>query len=207
MKTIGQVLENARKEKKISLQELEETTKIKESFIESIEKEKWDDLPPFPTVLGFVKSISSALGIDEKMAVAVFKRDYPPKKLSINPKPDLSEKPSWNPKLAFILGISFVIILILGYLGFQYKRFVSPPTLSVQSPVEGQVVNMGSVLVFGSTDTDAKITVNNQPVLVGDDGKFTVNIEVSAETKEITVTAQSRSGKVTTVSRKIEVPE
>jgi cytoskeletal protein RodZ len=29
MKTIGQVLENARKEKKISLQELEETTKIK----------------------------------------------------------------------------------------------------------------------------------------------------------------------------------
>jgi transcriptional regulator with XRE-family HTH domain len=207
MKTIGQVLENARKEKKISLQELEETTKIKESFIESIEKEKWDDLPPFPTVLGFVKSISSALGIDEKMAVAVFKRDYPPKKLSINRKPDLSEKPSWNPKQAFILGISILIILILGYLGFQYKRFVSPPMLSVQSPVEGQVVNTGSVLVFGSTDTDAKITVNNQPVLVGDDGKFTVNIEVSAETKEITVTAQSRSGKVTTVSRKIEVPE
>jgi predicted nucleic acid-binding Zn-ribbon protein len=47
--------------------------------------------------------------------------------------------------------------------------------------------------------------VNDQPIEVSSDGKFSVNLSIVKETKEIMVTASSRSGKVTTVSRKIEV--
>ncbi len=205
MKSIGQIIANARREKKYSFERLEEITKIKISFIEAIEDERWQDLPPFPTVLGFVKSISSALDLDEKTSVAILKRDYPPKKLNINPKPDVSSKSSWNPKLTFILGISIVVIFILGYLGLQYKKFTSPPKVDIQSPVEGQIVDGNSVLVFGSTDVDVKITVDNQPVLVDKDGKFSVDLGVSPETTEVVVKAVSRSGKETIVSRKILV--
>lgn len=207
MKTIGQIIENARKEKRYTFQKLEEITKIKSSFIESIENEKWQNLPSFPTILGFVKSVSQALDIDEKMAVAVLKRDYPPKKLNINPKPDISARPAWNPRLTFILGIGLVIILILGYLGFQYKKFISPPNVTVESPTEGQIIDGNSVLVFGLTDMDVKITVDNQPVLVDEDGKFSTNVEILPTTKEITIKAVSRSGKETTVTRKINVQQ
>lgn len=204
MKTIGQIIGSARKDKNYSFQRLEEITKIKVSFIEAIENERWQDLPSFPTVLGFVKSISSALNLDEKMAAAVLKRDYPPKKLSINPKPDISDKPAWNPKLTFVLGISAVVLVILGYLGFQYKKFVSPPQISLESPVSDQIVKGNSVLVFGTTDPDVKITVDNQPVIVDENGKFSESIGISPDTKEIVVVAQSRSGKTTTISRKIQ---
>ncbi len=200
-------MENARKEKNYSHQKLEEITKIKSSFIAAIENENWQALPSFPTVLGFVKSISSALSIDERMAVAVLKRDYPPKKLSINPKPDISSKPSWNPKFTFILGISLVIALILGYLAFQYIKFTSPPKIDLVSPVEGQIVSGNSVLVFGSTDMDVKITVDNQPVLVDEDGKFSTDLEVSPMAEEVVVRAVSRSGKETVIERKIEVQQ
>lgn len=207
MQTIGQIIGNARKDKNYSFQRLEEITKIKTSFIEAIENEKWEELPPFSTVLGFVKSISSALNLDEKMSVAILKRDYPPKKLNINPKPDISSKPAWNPKLTFILGISVVALAVIGYLGFQYKKFTSPPRVSLESPVNGQIVKGDSVLVFGSTDSDVKIMVDNQPVIVDENGKFSTDIGVSPDTTEIVVVAQSRSGKTTTISRRIQTEQ
>lgn len=205
MNTIGQILKNARVGKNYSLAHIEGMTKIKSSFIDAIEKEKWNILPAFPTVLGFVKSLSGALEVDPKMAVAVLKRDYPPKKLKINPKPDVSNKFTWSPKLTFILGISVVVIVLFGYLGFQYLHFVSPPTLTVDSPKQGQTITGGSVVVFGTTDTDAKIVVNDQPVIVSDDGKFSIDLNISGTTKEVDVVATSRSGKMSEVKRKVVV--
>jgi len=205
MKKIGQILKDARVKKRLSFRKLEETTKIKAAFIESVEEEKWEALPSFSTVLGFVKSLSAALEVDEKMAIAVLKRDYPPKVLNINPKPDVISRFAWNPKLTFTVGIGAVVIIILGYLAFQYTKFVSPPGLVVNSPKENQVVNGNSVLVFGSTDPDVKITVNNQPVLVDQDGKFSVSIGITQITKEIDIIATSRSGKERVISRKIMV--
>ncbi|HKB88209.1 MAG TPA: helix-turn-helix domain-containing protein [Patescibacteria group bacterium] len=205
MNTIGQIIKSARVTKSYSQIHVEGMTKIKSNFIDSIEKENWDELPPFPTVLGFVKSISMALEVDPKLAVAVLKRDYPPKKLSIVPKPDVSRKFVWSPKLTFVLGVSLVLISLFGYLGFQYVRFTSPPSLTVESPKENQTVSGSSVVVFGTTDSDAKIVINNQPITVNDDGKFSYTIEVTKETKEVTIVASSRSGKVTIISRKIKV--
>jgi len=205
MKTIGQLLKEARTSKKISLKTIEEKTKIKGMFILAIEKEKWNSLPAFPTVLGFVKSISSTLKVDEKTAVALLKRDYPPKILNITPKQSIERKSFWNPKMTFVLGAALITLGVLGYLSYQYYKFISPPSISIESPKEGQVVTGTNVLVFGTTDTDAKLTVNNQPVLVTDDGKFSVGIGISPDTKEIVIKAISRSGKESTVSRTIQV--
>src|SRR3989344_4816726 len=174
MKTIGYILKSARAKKRYSLGKLEEITKIKGSFISLIEEEKWDKLPPFSTVLGFVKSVSATLDIEEKMAVAVLKRDYPPKRLSINTKPDVSSKFNWGPRATFILGIGAALAIIFGYLIFQYMRFISPPGLKIESPKDNQIVTGNSVLVFGTTDLDVKVTVNNQPVLIDAEGKFSV---------------------------------
>lgn len=205
MKTIGQILKDARIDKRYSVIKLEEITKIKSSFIESLEEQKWNTLPAFPTVLGFAKSIAGSLGLDEKTVVATLKRDYPPKKLNINPTPDISSKFVWSPKFTFGIGITFFLLFVFGYLFFQYKGFVSSPRLTVESPKDDQKIIGNSVLVFGSTDIDAKIIVNNQPVFIDIDGKFSVSLEVVKDTKEIEIKAISRSGKETVVRRTIDV--
>lgn len=205
MKTIGEILSQARVDKKYSLADVQGLTKIKTSFIDAIEKQKWEELPPLSTILGFVKSISMTLDVDQNMAVAILKRDYPPKKLDINPKPDVSSRFTWSPRLTFTLGVGAILITVLGYLAFQYSHFISPPGLSLESPREGQIINGNSALVFGFTETDAKIIVNNQPVLVSDDGKFSTSIGVTKDTNQITVKAISRSGKERVISRRIEV--
>lgn len=203
MKTIGKALKDARIKKKYSLSAVEDSTKIKKVFIEALEKEDWEALPEFPVVAGFVKNISAYLEIDQQSLMALLRRDYPPKSLPVNPKPDVGREFHWSPKLTFVVGVAIFITLILGYLGFQYIEYVSPPELSLQTPVEGQLVENREIIVSGKTDPEATVKVNNQTVLVDDKGDFTIELEISEKTSEIEVVATARSGKTSGIKRTI----
>lgn len=206
MKTIGKVLKETRVRKKYSRVKLEKETKIKKDFIKAIEEEDWDSLPEYPVVAGFIRSMSGVLKVDRKQAAARLRRDYPPKSLRINPKPDVSSKFTWSPRLTFIAGVLVVSAIIVSYLGFQYIGFISPPPLTVESPNDGDIVKDRVIQVSGKTDPNAVIRVNNQPVLVAEDGSFVSQIEVYQGTHFIEVRAVSRSGKESVVKRKI-IPE
>ncbi|OGM11628.1 hypothetical protein A2Z22_02415 [Candidatus Woesebacteria bacterium RBG_16_34_12] len=203
MKTIGSLLKESRSKKKLSLGKLADATKIKKEFINSLEKEEWQVLPEYPVVQGFVKSIAQVLSLSQRRVVAVLRRDYPPKKLTINPKPDISNKFIWSPKLTFISGVLFVVLTVVGYLIFQYMDFINPPKLEISYPSENQVITSKEIQVSGSTDSDATVKINNQPALVEEDGSFKTNIEIFEGTFEVIVKATSRSGKETEVKRKI----
>ena len=204
MNTIGSLLKDARVRKRFSLAKLETETKIKKDFIQAVEEENWQALPDYSVVVGFVKNVANYLGVKERSAVALLRRDYPPQKLSINPKPDVSKQFIWSPKLTFLVGVGIVIALILGYLGFQYAGFISPPPLSLTQPQEGQVVVGVSVTVSGKTNPEATVKANNQPILVSEDGTFSAEVEIFKGTSDIVGTATSRSGKQTTLRRNIK---
>ena len=178
MKSIGDVIKNARAKKKYSREKLEKETKIKRGFIEAIEREDWKNLPERPVVAGFVKNIAQVLGIDRKQVVARFRRDYPTKELVVNPKPDAINRFRWSPRLTFITAIVVVVFLILSYLGIQYYHFVTPPKLEVYEPLQEQIVTGIELKVSGITDPESSVLVNNQPALVEENGKFTVEIEI-----------------------------
>lgn len=203
MKPIGTYLREARLRKQYSLNHLEGMTKIKREFIDAIERENWNMLPVFSVVSGFVKSIAKSLEINEKQAAALLRRDYPPRDIRISPKPDISDRFFWTPKLTFFVGVFLVLALILGYLGYEYVNFISPPKLEVVDPKEGQTITRPLFTVDGKVSSGATVKVNNQLATVDDLGNFKSQIEVSNTLKEVVVTAVSRSGKETTVHRTI----
>ena len=205
MRTIGETIKQARTEKKLSLAQLEKETKIKMGFLEALETGDWKSLPELPVITGFVKNIAGVLRVNKKQVIALLRRDYPPKKLSINPKPDVSDKFSWSPKLTFAIGSLAIFFTIVTYLVFQYKSFIDLPSLEIQTPQDGEVVTQLVLTVSGLTETEATIKVNNQPVLVDENGNFSAEIEVFEGTKEIVVKATSRSGKETEVKKSINV--
>ncbi|NCN59189.1 hypothetical protein COY29_06365 [Candidatus Woesebacteria bacterium CG_4_10_14_0_2_um_filter_39_14] len=206
MRTIGEILKSARIKKRYSLKKVERETKIKKEFVEAIESGDWTVLPDFPVVLGFVKNLASFLEVDVKMAQATLKRDYPPRGLSINPKPDVGGKFAWTPKYTFLVGILTTVLALFGYLGFQFIKFNSPPALEVTRPPESFVATSNKIDISGKTDSDATIKINNQLVLVDEDGVFNGQVEIFEGTEEIVITATNRSKKETTIVRKI-VPE
>lgn len=203
MKNIGEFIKYFRLKKKLSREKLEAKTKIKKEFIEAIENLKWDELPDYSVVSGFVKSIAKALNQDEKRLSALLRRDYPPREIKVSPKPQIKEKFKWSPKSTFITGIAAVFILIFIYLGFSYLSFISPPQLELQEPYEGQTVEKSKVVIKGKTDPEASLIVNSQPVIVGEDGYFDTEIEIFEGTREVVVVSQSRSGKETVIRRNI----
>ncbi len=205
MLTIGEILKDARLKKKLSLSNLERRTKIKKEFIYLIEKNDWDNLPEYPVVSGFVKNIAVFLDISASSANAFLRRDYPPKKLIINPKPDISTKFSWSPKLTFAVGIAIITLAILGYLGYEYKKFTTPPDISIVAPKDNEIVNSVKVKVQGKTTTDVTLTINNQPIILDQEGKFVTEILITKDTKTLTFKAVSRSGKVTEIVKNISV--
>lgn len=206
MKSIGNILKDARLKKRYSFAFLEKKTKIKKEFIRAIEKEEWESLPEFSVVSGFVKSLASCLKLDVKLASALLKRDYSLKVLSINPKPDVDNRFYWTPKYTFLVGVSVVMIAVGSYLGFQYFKFLSPPKLEVFEPKDNATVTGREVLVYGKTDPDSVVKINNQPILISDKGEFSVKIEIFEGSREINVVAKARSGKETIISRRI-IPE
>jgi cytoskeletal protein RodZ len=197
MNTVGKILKEARLSKNISLSSLENLTKIKKEFIQKIEEEDWNNLPEFPVVSGFAKNIASTLELSENNLNAVLRRDYPPKKLTINPKPDIQNKFFWSPKITFGVGVAIIIIAVLAYLGVEYQKFLKPPELVVTSPKVNESVFNNKVKVSGETTTDVSLMVNNQPISLDQDGMFITEIAVTKDTKELKFVATSRSGKTT----------
>ncbi|MBI4157352.1 helix-turn-helix domain-containing protein [Candidatus Woesebacteria bacterium] len=204
MKTASEVIKEARLRKKISLARLESETKIKKEFLQAIEEGSWQKLPDFPVVTGFVKNIADFLGINQAHLSAMLRRDYPPKKLVINPKPDVSERFTWTPMLTFYVGAGAIVLFILGYLIFQYSRFIRPPSLSVLVPEEGMVVTDPEMEIIGKTDPDTAVKVNNQPIFVQENGSFSAEIAIYEGTTEIVIIATSRTGKETVIRRTIK---
>ncbi len=205
MKSIGELIRSARIKHSLTLDQIEEKTKIHKRFIKAIEEEDWKHLPEFPVVVGFVKSIVSYLDIDQARALAFLRRDYPPVKLSLSPKPDISKSFVWGPRLIFALGTLFILSLIIGYLAFQYIRFKRPPVLVITSPIENQEITQKLLSVSGKTNATSSVKVNNQPATVNEDGTFQTEIELTPQTTEIEVKSVSRSGKETVIKRKITV--
>ena len=206
MKTVGIYLRDSRRSQKKSLADLEKVTRIKKDFIRSVEKESWSKLPDYPVVSGFVKSIAGALSLNQARVVAMLRRDYPPQSVSINPKADVLGKFVWSPKLTFFAGIIIVTVTIVGYLGFQYYNFVQPPALEIYLPANDDEVFESTLVVSGKTNPESVVRVNNQPVIVKEDGVFVTTIEVFQKTQEVLIKSVSRSGKETVISRKI-VPQ
>ena len=205
MHTIGEFLKNTRKKNGYTRVDVSEGTKIRKSFVVAIENEQWNELPEYTVVAGFVKNIASFLNEDANKAIALLRRDYPPKSVNVGPKPDVSDKFVWSPRLTFFVGASVVVLTIIVYLSVQYFSFISPPSLSVSAPNENETISIKVIEVVGVTDPDATIEVNGQSALVDQDGNFIEEIEVAEGLDKITIKAVSRSGKETVVERNVIV--
>lgn len=208
MKTVGSILQEARLGKKLSLEQAEQTTKIRLKFLEAIEADDYSQLPSISYAKGFVKNYSEYLGLDSRMVLAFFRRQTTDvTRASLLPK---KEPEALNKSLiqltpgrflAIILGS--LTLLFLGYLGLQYRRLNQPPAISVDSPANQLVTHERRVDVLGSTDPDATVTVNGISVLVRGDGKFFDQVSLDPGVNKITIVATSRFGKSTTAVREV----
>ena len=177
MKTVGEMLQEARVARGYTIQNVEQGTKIRSKFLEAIESNDFSRLPSLSYAKGFVKNYSDFLGLDSTKTLAFFRRQT-----DETPKSSLLPKGMEEPLNRSLLQLTpgrFVALIVIGlvtlfllYLGFQYRALQQPPTLTIDSPVNHEVVTDQRLEILGKTDPDATVTVNGVSVLVRDNGDF-----------------------------------
>lgn len=75
---IGSILERARVERGLSLEQAEQTTKIRRNFLRGLERDDHSKLPELVYVRGFVKTYARFLGLDGEALVASLRNDVTP---------------------------------------------------------------------------------------------------------------------------------
>ena len=104
--------------------------------------------------------------------------------------------------------VIFVCVIILigvffTYFYNQYRKLHEPPPLTIESPEDGIIVKSEQIAVFGKTDGDATLTINHEPILVKEGGKFYKDIPVSVGSNILVIESTSRVGERTSMTRTV----
>jgi cytoskeletal protein RodZ len=207
MKTTGLVLQEARLARKLDIEEVAKITKIRPQFLRWLEADDYSRLPNATVAKGFIKNYGQFLGLNSNYLLAIFRRDFLENQQGqIVPRgmvEPVTKTSIWTPRSTVIALVAFVFTLFLGYLAYQYSLLVGPPTLVVSSPSQNVTTTQNTVEVFGRTDPEATISVNNQLVALEKGGEFYVRLRLLPGANQITVIAQNKSGKTADVTRTV----
>ncbi|HSB04276.1 MAG TPA: helix-turn-helix domain-containing protein, partial [Thermodesulfobacteriota bacterium] len=145
MESPGKCLKKERESRNLNLEEVSQSTRIKEPILRAIEEDRYDRCPPSFYVKGFLTNYARYLGIDPKDIILKYqelnKASAPPMKtvLSEQPRESLRFRPRIQTRvrarvlLLSVLLISLVIPLYI-YHGYVYQPLKAPdlPVLSRQ---------------------------------------------------------------------------
>ncbi len=206
MKTIGEIIRSARKDKGLSAAQLSGITKIDARYIEALEENNFKSLPSATFTKGFVRNLAISLNKDPDEWVALLRRDYH----SITPVN--SQALRRTHRFAFSsLFQSQTLLIVLGvivfsvYLGFQYRAVITPPPLEISSPVK-DAVTVSPVSLEGKTASGTTVIVNDDLKIVPDSsGRFLTKLNLSPGNNEIKVVVENRFGRSTTKTIPITV--
>jgi len=210
MRTVGEILKSKRLEKKLSLEEIEEATKIRVKYLEAVEKNDFASIPGgAPITKGFIKNYAQFLSLLPTDLLAIFRRDFRESKTGqIIPQGYLEplnrSKFSWNPKLTIFLGIFLLVISLGTYLLYQFSSYLGAPRLTVSAPTEGALVYQTEIEVLGKSDADASVFVNGDLVALDREGNFEMKLNLFPGENKIKIEAISRRGKKTELTRQVE---
>lgn len=199
MKTIGEILRTARKDRDLSTNQLSGITKIDTRYIEAIEENDFKNLPSATFTKGFVRNLAISLGKDPDEWVALLRRDYHSNTPGNAPPIRRTRRffvGSLIQSQTLLIGLGVVVFLV--YLAFQYRAVITPPPLDVISPVKDAVL-VSPVAVEGKTASGTTVVVNDDLKITPDsDGRFLTKLNLSPGSNEIKIEVINRFSRSTT---------
>ncbi len=178
----GQLLRAARQERGLTLEDAERGTRIRRQFLEALEADDYQQLPPPVYVRGFIRTYARWLGLDAEEVVSLFPSrpttpEFRPLATVRNPES------AWTGRL--LVGLVVVALLILGYGVVRLAGSVGPvpapvtgglpgptppppaPTQPPPAPTPTPVVDQVQVQLRVVERAWVAVTVDNQQVFQG----------------------------------------
>ena len=125
---IGQALKAVREFRKLSLEAVADTTRVRRAYLQAIEEMQLEKLPSRPFTIGYIRAYAEALGVDGTAAVERFKAEEPvldePLRAPVGVNYDR------DPRLMAIVvgGILIVVAIILWNVAQRAMSESAPPS-------------------------------------------------------------------------------
>ncbi len=203
IETLSEYLVAARKELRLSLDEVVKTTGIASRFLKCLESANFGQLPADVYVIGFLKQLAQIYRVPVSSLIDQFKKERGiEQQVEIAQAKPQSKFQSYfsqlviTPKLMSVLGGSLLVFLTIGYVVWQIISLNTTPSLEILEPHNNQAVTASFVSVKGATDVGTAVTINNEPVFVNSGGKFETTLGVAPGQKELVFEAKNKFDKI-----------
>lgn len=209
MLTVGSVLKKERTRKKYSLDDISTATKIQRQYLEALESNDFSKFSSPVFAKGFLQNYAKFLDLNASRLLALYRR-------SVGEAPQLEIKDAsvplkspafvFTPRIIIIMVVGLLVAATFSYLIYQFYQFQRPPVLEVIYPKGNVTVGQEQVEIKGKTEPGIFVTINDEPVIVKEDGTFSSKVSLDPGTNTIIVKAKhpDNTGSPATVVRNIE---
>lgn len=209
---LGQRLKKTREDAGLTIKKFGELSKIQTKYLEYLEEGRYEKLPAFVYIHGFLEKYSQILNIQLDELVVQYQNEMRvalmPAKVEFVSLPSLSSpKIIITPKKLKWAAVIIVLLAIVGYFIYQLDYLVAPPKLVLEYPAQDLTINSSSVRISGQAEYSAKLTINGEQIFIDNEGRFNQEINLSPGLNTLKIKATNRFGKTSEITRQIVVAQ
>ncbi|MST04201.1 MAG: helix-turn-helix domain-containing protein [Candidatus Pacebacteria bacterium] len=202
-KSLQDLLGEKLSEKGLDLARLKSQTGISPRFLDAIFSGDHKNLPALPYVRGYVVTLAKFLGVEFEELWGVYKDT-----LELRQSGVLDELPRNRFAIKTIniksLSIFSLVLLIILYFSVQaFNHFKSVELALINFSDNSLTISTSTFLVLGKTNPEAKVLIDNEEVLVDEDGGFSKKIELNSGINMLKVSAKKLFGSEKVLEREI----
>lgn len=210
MKSVGNILQTARQAKKFTLEDVHKFIKIHPRFLAALEAGDYSVFSDKIHAKGFLKVYAEFLELNVDEILGLWRREYEAyfdKNVRENKRFAVAElnapKLLLTPGLVLSVLLGVLIVGFFGYLYYQYRSYSGAPMLEIYSPANSIAVTSDLLDVTGKTDRDSVLLINNQRVILAQDGTFATSIRLKPGLNTLSFLAVNKLGRETEEIRTI----
>lgn len=199
----GEYLKNIREGKKFDIEFCSNSLKIHKRFLLAIEENNYKIFDNYFQAQGFVQNYLEFLDLKPGEFMPRWRGDFYNDFNHFDEKKEKFYRPKnkkiINFSLSFnklIYGVFGILILsFIGFIGYQYNETLTSPQLDIVKPQTNEVVEVDLVDIFGKTDSDSILKINNEKITIATDGNFSTSVKLSEGINTFKFTAINPYGK------------
>jgi transcriptional regulator with XRE-family HTH domain len=207
-KTVGEILEEARREQNLSLEKASELTHIHKNHLIALESGNYSALPEGIYSEKLLETYVDFLNIDFPSLKKLFTKELQiNKRVTKDRKSFVSKISSRNlivaPRIIKVFTAVLAVLILLIYLGFEISNIFSPPPLDIFNPIDNLVTVDPTIEVIGQTEKEVKIKINDQEIQGDKTGYFKEFVSLKAGLNIIKISAAKKRSKENVVYRRV----
>lgn len=208
--TLGERLKKHRLSLGAELNEAAAATGVPLKYLAAIEASDYRRLPGDVYARNFLKQYASFLQLSIEDVIDHYEREQMVVKNihQIGPRfiqRHVDQKPLLTPHRMRRLGLALIVLVVLGYLGWEVRSIIRPPSLIIDYPPFQLTTEDRSIEVRGSTDAESEVTINGQRVPVDTNGSFRETVDLHEGLNTIKIESVRKRSQTKTVYRQVLV--